>query len=235
MAIGELGKFMNALGQVESGNRYDAVGPNTGSTYGRARGRYQIMETIWPGWAREAGVDPNDTSPAAQDRVAAFKLSQYYNRYGSWDLVSVAWFAGPGRANKAMKAGVKSLKGIADITGTDVPKYVRLVNEAMGKAPDRLVPAGESPATGVEADAPTAETQTDPNQQFVEERQRQSSLMSAIMQQVSDRARIQGGRVLDVAAMFGDSPNYTPSEEPAAGQVLPDTLPPAPGAPQEAV
>ncbi|HEY7821699.1 MAG TPA: transglycosylase SLT domain-containing protein, partial [Acidimicrobiia bacterium] len=122
-----LQQFMNALGQVESGNNYDAVGPYTGATYGHARGRWQIMEKIYPGWAREAGVDPNDMSPEAQDRVAAHKMQQYFNRYGSWELVAVAWFAGPGRADRAAREGVTSLKGIADVLGTDVPGYVSKV------------------------------------------------------------------------------------------------------------
>ena len=56
MALDQLDSFMNSLGELESGNRWDAVGPYTGSTYGRARGRWQIMEKIYPAWAKEAGV-----------------------------------------------------------------------------------------------------------------------------------------------------------------------------------
>lgn len=132
MALDQLDSFMNALGEVESGNRWDAVGPYTGSTYGRARGRWQIMSAIYPAWAREAGVNPNDYSPAAQEKVARYKMSQYYARYGSWDLVAVAWFAGPGRADKAAKQGINSVGGIKDMLGTSVSSYVSKVVSGMG-------------------------------------------------------------------------------------------------------
>lgn len=130
-----LDAFMEALGYVESRNNYNAEGPYTGSTYGRAVGRYQIMEKIYGGWAREAGVDPNDRSPAAQDKVARYKMSEYYRRYGSWDLVAVAWFAGPGRADKAKKQGIASVGGIKDMLGTSVASYAQKVVGRMGNRP----------------------------------------------------------------------------------------------------
>jgi hypothetical protein len=134
MALDQLESFMNALGQLESGNNYGAVGPQT-KTYGRARGRFQIMEKIWPAWAREAGIPgASYNDPAAQDRVARHKMTQYYNRYGSWDLVAVAWFAGPARADKAKKSGIASVGKIKDVLGTDVASYVQKVNANMGKA-----------------------------------------------------------------------------------------------------
>lgn len=130
--------FMQSLGQLESGNNYNAKGPKH-HTYGTATGRFQIMSKIYGGWAREAGVDPNDWSPAAQDRVARYKMTQYYNRYGSWDLVAVAWFAGPARADKAKKSGINSVGGIKDSLGTSVSKYVDKVRKGMatgtGQAP----------------------------------------------------------------------------------------------------
>lgn len=132
MALDQLDAFMEALGEVESGNNWDAVGPYTGSTYGRARGRWQIMSAIYPAWAREAGVDPNDYSPAAQERVARHKMSQYYARYGSWDLVAVAWFAGPGRADRAKARGINAVGGIKDMLGTSVSSYVSKVVGGMG-------------------------------------------------------------------------------------------------------
>ena len=42
-----LGKFMNAIGQVESGGRYDARNKSSG-----AYGKYQIMPSNWPAWAK---------------------------------------------------------------------------------------------------------------------------------------------------------------------------------------
>lgn len=133
-----LEEFMRSLGQLESGNRYDIKGP-THSTYGTATGRFQIMSKIYPGWAREAGVNPNDWSPAAQDKVARHKMSEYYRRYGNWDLVAVAWFSGPARADKAKKQGISSVGGIKDSLGTSVSAYVSKVRAGMksgsGQAP----------------------------------------------------------------------------------------------------
>lgn len=131
MSLDQLDSFMHSLGALESGNNWDAVGPYTGSTYGRARGRFQIMERIYGGWAREAGVNPNDYSPAAQERVARHKMTEYYRRFGSWDLVAVAWFAGPGRAEKAAKSGISSVGGIKDMLGTSVSSYVSKVRGGM--------------------------------------------------------------------------------------------------------
>lgn len=130
-----LQSFMDAIGQFESGNNYGAVGPNTGSRYGRARGRYQIMETIWSGWAREAGIPNADwRDPAAQDRVARHKMTQYYRQFGSWELVAIAWFAGPGRAQKAKDQGISSVAGIKDVLGTSVAKYASSIVSLMGEA-----------------------------------------------------------------------------------------------------
>jgi hypothetical protein len=128
-----LDAFMESLGQLESGGDWNAVGPYTGSTYGRARGKFQVMEKIYPSWAREAGVNPNDFSPAAQERVARYKMSQYYNQFGSWDLVAVAWFAGPGRAAEAKKRGINAVGGIKDMLGTSVATYVKKVRDGMGE------------------------------------------------------------------------------------------------------
>jgi hypothetical protein len=131
MALDQIESFMHSLGALESGNNYGATGPYTGPRYGRARGRFQIMEKIYPAWAREAGVNPNDFSSAAQDKVARHKMSQYYRRYGSWDLVAVAWFAGPGRADQAKKNGISSVGGLKDMLGTDVTGYVQKVTAGM--------------------------------------------------------------------------------------------------------
>lgn len=118
--------FMNAIGTIESGNDYGAIGINTGKM-GRARGRYQIMSANWPAWSREAGLGNYGDwkNPAHQDQVARFKMNQYYQRYKNWDLVAVAWFGGPGAANKAEKQGLAALGGTKDGLGTSVPDYVR--------------------------------------------------------------------------------------------------------------
>lgn len=221
-------KFMQAIGTLESGNRYDAVGPNTGSTYGRARGKYQIMETIWPGWAREAGVPNADwRDPQAQEHVARYKMSQYFKRYGRWDLVAVAWFAGPGRANQAQKQGIQSVGGLSDVIGTSVAQYVDKTMDLMGNAPSPTPVQAEDSFTasarrqqrrsvgiadiGTDEEYETAVEKQ--RREFVEGRRSSSETMASIMSTISRAASASGGRVLDTRALFGDI--FGKDDEPA--------------------
>lgn len=142
----QIGQFMSALGALESGNNYGAVGPRH-PTMGRALGRWQIMESNWHAWAREAGIAGADwRDPKAQDRVATYKFSQYYRQFGSWPLVAVAWFAGPGRAATAARQGIQAVGQLSDSLGTTVAGYVQKVMSSMGQtsAPS----AGGAPTPG---------------------------------------------------------------------------------------
>lgn len=126
----ELQSFMRSIGKLESGGRYHILGPQT--KYGRPRGKYQILDSNWDAWAREAGIPGADwRDPSAQERVAAHKFLQYYNDYGGrWDAVAVAWFAGPGRARKWLK-NPSSVSGMADVLGTSVATYVQKIMKGM--------------------------------------------------------------------------------------------------------
>lgn len=183
MALGQLPAFMQSLGALESGNNYGAVGPRH-PTMGRALGRWQIMESNWHAWSREAGIPGADwRDPKAQDRVATYKFSQYYRQFGSWDLVAVAWFAGPGRAAKAAKQGIQSVGQLKDSLGTSVAGYVRKVMSNMGAAPSGGTSGGAggapTPGTpaareaameggGVPESLPAAEPRSTPQQQVEE-------------------------------------------------------------------
>ena len=224
MAIDQLDVFMRAIAQQESGGRWDAVGPYTGPTYGRAVGRWQIMEKIWPGWAAEAGIPGASwEDPAAQEHVARFKMTQYYRRYGSWPLVAIAWFAGPGRANTAAREGIDAVGGISDVLGTDVRTYVNTMMQGMDSVTagggQREYGGGRTEGTGptTPVGPPSADngfrTQglpdpaptRDPNQEFLDSRRASSETMASIMQTISDMSRKnEGGRVLNVSALFGD-------------------------------
>lgn len=128
----ELQAFMRSIGQLESGGRYHILGPQT--KYGRPRGKYQILDSNWSAWAKEAGIPGADwRDPSAQERVAAYKFLQYYNNYGGrWDAVAVAWFAGPGRARKYLE-NASSVTHFQDVLGTSVGGYVERVMDGMGK------------------------------------------------------------------------------------------------------
>ncbi len=134
----QLDQFMAAIRQVESGNRYNITGTDHGSKYGVARGAYQIMSGIWPGWAKEAGLGGADwRDPAAQDAVARHKMSYYYRKYGDWRLVAAAWFGGEGAANAVRDKGTS---GARDGFGTSVPEYIQRVVNQMGE------PSGNAPS-----------------------------------------------------------------------------------------
>lgn len=90
---GDLAAFMGADTAEESGGNPNATNARTG-----ASGTFQIMPSNWPAWAKEAGVDPGDHSAAAQQKVAANKMQEYYDQFGSWGAVAVAWYAGPNAA-----------------------------------------------------------------------------------------------------------------------------------------
>jgi len=85
-----LAQFMEALGAVESGGRYDARNASSG-----AYGRYQIIPSNWPGWAARYLGDRNaKPTPGNQDRVAAGRLTDLYRAYGSWERTAYWWLTG---------------------------------------------------------------------------------------------------------------------------------------------
>lgn len=100
----DVDRFMSSTRQQESGNRYDW---NLTSKSG-ARGAYQFLPGTWKEAARLAGVDTKDHSPAAQDAAARALMSKYQNEFGDWNLVAIAWHAGPGTARKVKARGGKA-------------------------------------------------------------------------------------------------------------------------------
>nr|DAV75729.1 MAG TPA: hypothetical protein [Caudoviricetes sp.] len=83
---------MLALSGQESGGNYDAVNSDSG-----ALGAFQIMPENWPSWAENAGLGAD--APMTQENqniVARHKLTEYYNKFGNWRDVAIAWYGGPG-------------------------------------------------------------------------------------------------------------------------------------------
>lgn len=109
----DIDAFMQAISGQESGGDPNAVNPDSG-----AAGMFQIMPSNWVPWAREAGADPNDRSAANQRKVAAAKMLQYYQQFGNWRDVAIAWYGGPGAVaygNKdAPQGGYPSINSYAD-------------------------------------------------------------------------------------------------------------------------
>lgn len=116
-------QFAAAIVSQESGGNYSARSP------AGALGKYQILGSNVPQWSREAlgySITPSQflASPSLQDRIALFKLRQYYNSYGPAGAAS-AWYSGnPNRVNdRSPVAG-----------GPSVYDYVRSVlRKASGK------------------------------------------------------------------------------------------------------
>lgn len=94
-----LNRFMAAISGQESGGDYNVVNKDSG-----AHGRFQIMPDNWGPWSRETFGKVVPKTPQNQDKVARYKMAQYYKQFGRWDLVARAWYAGPGSINYSQGA-----------------------------------------------------------------------------------------------------------------------------------
>jgi hypothetical protein len=121
-------QFFSAIVQQESGGDYNAKGVMT--SYGRAYGKYQVLESNIPGWTKAYYGKSLTTQQflnnhAAQDAVARGKLQSYWNKYGARGAAA-AWYGGPGSANLHMSTA--SQQG-----GPSIKKYVDdVMNNAAG-------------------------------------------------------------------------------------------------------
>ncbi len=125
-----LGKFMNAIGRVESGGRYTAHNKTSG-----AFGKYQIMPSNWPSWARRyLGNAKAKPTPANQEKVAAGKFRDLYKGLHSWRRVAYWWLTGSSRS-----------VGWSSYAKTYVAKVMRFYLKASPKMPTAPGPGGTKP------------------------------------------------------------------------------------------
>lgn len=94
----DLDRAMASIARLESGGRYDALGPVTGSG-DRAYGRYQVMgANIGPWTLRHLGrsMTPQEflADPNAQDAVFRGQFGSYLTRYGNPSDAASMWFTG---------------------------------------------------------------------------------------------------------------------------------------------
>lgn len=66
-------KVMSALKKIESGGDYNAVGD---LDRGVSRGAYQFNKNNFQNWAKEYGLDPNDFSPANQNKLMYSRIKK---------------------------------------------------------------------------------------------------------------------------------------------------------------
>ena len=92
--------FMRAISGQESDGNYDLTNTDSG-----AAGAFQIMPDNWATWAQDAGLSPDaPMTPENQDRVARNKMLEYYNKFGNWRDVAIAWYAGEGAVGYSEEA-----------------------------------------------------------------------------------------------------------------------------------
>jgi hypothetical protein len=120
-------RYGKAIGSIESGNSYGALGPVIPKTGDRAYGKYQVMGENVPAWTKEVlgkSLTPEQflKSPEAQDAVFRAKFGQYVNKYGP-EGASRAWFAGEGGMNNL---------AARDVLGTTVGDYGKQFASALG-------------------------------------------------------------------------------------------------------
>ena len=88
-----LGRFMYAVGQIESHGNYEARNPVSG-----AYGKYQFMPASWRAWAKKYLGDANaKPTPRNQEIVAAAKMTALYKWLGQWRRVAYWWLTGSSR------------------------------------------------------------------------------------------------------------------------------------------
>lgn len=117
-----LGEFKNRIAGVESGGRYDALGPVQKNGH-QAVGKYQVMTFNIPQWSREAlgqEVSPQQfrSSPQIQEKIVSHQMNKIFEKYGNWPDVASVWHSGVPLA-KAQKR--------RDSLGTGTPDYVNRV------------------------------------------------------------------------------------------------------------
>ena len=134
------GNFGSAIAGIESGGKYDAMGPviNRGALAGdRAYGKYQVMGSNIPKWTGEVLGQPMTpeqfvASPQAQDAVFQAKFGQLARKYGP-EGAARAWFAGEGGMNNM---------GATDQLGTTVGGYGQKFAQAAGLGPQVMGQGG---------------------------------------------------------------------------------------------
>ena len=149
-----LDRSANATAGIESGGRYEAVGPVANKAGNRAYGKYQVLDTNIGPWTQEILGRQMTTqeflaSPQAQDAVYKGKMGQYVQQYGSPEAASRAWFAGPGGMNNP---------NASDVNGMTVQRYGQKFAQAYGPG----ATGGQAPPQGAAPPAPPVTVQATP-------------------------------------------------------------------------
>ncbi len=120
-------QFFRAISEQESGGNYKAVGVMT--RYGRAYGKYQILESNIYSWSqallgRRVSLNEYLNNPSVQEELARRKLQSYWNKYGARGAAA-AWYSGDPKLHNstASQHGGPSIKGYVDQVLAKAAKY----------------------------------------------------------------------------------------------------------------
>jgi hypothetical protein len=122
-----LDRTLGALRRIESGGKYDIVGP--ASRKGdRPYGAYQVMGANIPSWTEAAlgrRLTPEEflKDKEAQDATVRHRAGLYLKQYDDPRQVASMWLSG----RPIERAG-----NAADVLGTDVPKYLSMFDRYYG-------------------------------------------------------------------------------------------------------
>lgn len=149
-AAGSPGDAASAIAGIESGGKYDLLGPVT-KTGDRAYGKYQVMGANIPEWTKThlgQAMTPEQflASPEAQDAVFKGQFGQYAQKYGP-EGAAKAWFAGERGMNNP---------NAKDQLGTSVQSYADRFSKAYGGLPYQVAGPAVAAPTAVAALPPAA-------------------------------------------------------------------------------
>lgn len=137
--------YGSAISSIESGGKYDALGPVTAKG-DRAFGKYQVMGANIPSWSEAAlgkALTPEQfvADPKAQDAVFKHRFGQYVQQTGNPQDAASMWFSGRPMA----QAG-----NAKDQLGTTVPAYVEKFTKALGGSQAQPTMAGGDTSPGID-------------------------------------------------------------------------------------
>lgn len=132
----------SAIASIESGGRYDLLGPVT-RTGDRAYGKYQVMGANIPVWTQEAlgrKMSPQEflSSPEAQDAVFQHQFGKYEKQYGNPQDAASMWFTGKPYAEGRTRR---------DQLGTTGDAYVDRFTKALGTGPSMALSPEPQPSS----------------------------------------------------------------------------------------
>lgn len=169
--------FFRAVGAQESGGDYGATNSRT-----KAFGKYQILPSNWPSWAREAGLPEGaEQTPENQEKVARYKLGQYFDKYGAEGAL-VAWYSGEQNAKRWVD-------GEADAIGENGQHYSWDAKQGNGDEPS------------IREYVNSALAQNGPSDELATYKQREK-MKQLYMNKINDDKRLKNYRINQMADAF---------------------------------